>query len=40
MWVIGKITKRTVSAFSIIPTVINIKEDGVRIKDMGKALFG
>jgi hypothetical protein len=40
MLAIGKKTKRTDLEFSIIKMEINMKEDGLIIKDMGKELSG
>jgi hypothetical protein len=40
MLVIGKVTKRTDLEFSIIKMEINMKEDGLIIKDMAKELSG
>lgn len=40
MLVIGKIIKKTGSEFSIIKTEINMKEGGLKIRDMGKEHFG
>lgn len=40
MLVIGKIIRKMDLEFSIIKMEINMKVDGLIIKDMGKVLFG
>lgn len=40
MLVIGKIIRKMDLEFSIIKMEINMKADGLIIKDMGKVLFG
>lgn len=40
MLVIGKIIRKMDLGFSIIRMEINMKVDGLIIKDMGKVLFG